>query len=248
MDNTLVLQKLINKLHYTGLLKEDGVYGPVTKRAYTKGIPFGIDKVESYEHKKSNTLNIKYVSQRIDYEASSRMCSVASMLTYMGFYGEELTIPFLDNWIDSNNDLKAIAKKNGWDWFITNERMEQITPIMVEVLKTWLNKDVYWGYLSIDKIKLLVKKGPVIAATNLVGRKTNNEKSGHYIVIIGQYDGNWIINDPWGMWENYYSTHDGEQVLIKESDLFSQWGVKSLFADNGKIGKEEDKSKFRVIY
>jgi len=255
MDNEILqLQKNINTINFTTTLVEDGIDGYNTQEALEAYYTYfkKLDIAALSRVVKDNRNRIKYITQRGPYKYSYRMCSIASTLMLLNLYSDvDMSIPILDNLIDNDNELIKWAAKYGLEHFIKSHKLEQVSTVIAKVLTKLTPSEYSFSlkYLSRSEISKYLENGhPLITSTRFPGRKTNNMKSGHYIVITAELlSGVYTIQDPWGMWENYYKhTADvnikGKDVTISGDILFGKWGSKTEYSDNGGC-----LNKFRTI-
>lgn len=255
----LELQQLFNKLNFTKTLVADGIKGVQTMNATDVFVKFfgNTNNLKGLVAEKELTnIPVQYLSQRGSYKYSSRMCSVACMLmieNYLNAKGGKIdmnSIIELDKEIDNDKDLKKWATNLKLKYYLENEKLEQISAVMAFKLEDKTGFSFGVEYKTIKEIKeLLVIGVPMIASTRFPGRKRNNKKAGHYVVINGSFGNNFSIMDPYGLWENNYTnTPDiktkGANVTIPSSELFGQWGCKTQKDD--KVGRKRD-DKYRVI-
>lgn len=253
------LQKLFNKLNFTTTLSEDGVLGRNTINAKSKfDVMFGNNNLTEglVAEKQLKMLPVPYLTQRGRYKYSSRMCSVSCVLMLSAYFNSknekliENDIISLDKEIDSSKSLKKWATSNKLDYYVKKQKLEQISSVMAHILTDKTDLKFSVGYKTESEIaNMLDAQIPMIVSVRFPGRKTNNKRSGHYIVLTGHFSGNFTVNDPYGLWEDFYSTTQdiktkGESITIPSKDLFGQWGCKTEKDD-----KTGDKSsvKYRVI-
>jgi len=273
-----LLQSKINELNFTTTLTEDGLMGLNTSSAIEKfktlsrnsdisednliDVLFMINRL--IDDISSRINHTGYLTQRTQYQYSSRMCNIACLLMLKNYYnktfqdGEYLQgvknaqqeIEELDKLIDKDKELRKWAEKRKLYYYINNNKLEQISKIIAIILSRDTDFTFDLSYLTINEIKAkLERKHPLIVSTRFPGRKHNNLNAGHYVVITGFFNNIFSINDPYGLWENYYrKTSDinkkGEKVVIHQDDLFGQWGCKSE-SDDKVYNKRTD--KYRII-
>ena len=253
------LQKRFNKLNFTTTLSEDGIMGNKTRKSVELFVDFfGYTKIidSLLEEKRLRNIPVQYITQRGTYKYSSRMCSVACILMVENYFNakgkkiDQSSIIELDKEIDNNENLREWATSKKLKYYIDNDKLEQVSAVMAFVLEEKTGFEFNVEYKTIEDIKALLVLGiPMIASTRFPGRKHNNMKAGHYIVLNGAMGNNYSIMDPYGMWENFYdATADvktkGENVVIPEKELFGTYGCKSQKDD--KVGKKRS-DKYRVI-
>lgn len=251
-EGTLKIQRAINQINGTHSLSEDGLNGSSTKKAlrFLKqhfSIGHQLSSLEKFlETKHLLTINVPYLTQRVNYKYAGRMCNIASLLMVSNYYNEksvidERSIAALDKEIDSDQALKKWAIKNGLRSFVNRQRLEQLSSVIARVLTEKTNQEFKFDYLSREEIDtLLQKKDPIIVSTQLIGYHAKKSGTGHYVVIIGRVQGGYIIHDPWGFYGDGYSRKQigdikrkGEQVLIPASILFGDYGIKTQKHDSG---------------
>lgn len=257
MDDVLKMQRIINQINATKTLVEDGKIGNNTELAKTFLKNFFKDIIEKsgfkglIDTKYESTLNVPYLTQRVDYKYAGRMCNIASLLMVSNYYNNnnvinESDISVLDKKIDTDKELGEWAVKNGLKSFIDRGRLEQLSSVIARVLTEETDHEFQFKYLSIEKIDSLIQnKHPIIVSTQLIGYFTKKSYTGHYVVIIGKIDGGYIIQDPWGFYGTGYSKRTiadikrkGERVLIPKSILFGNFGVKTQKYDSGSGSNE----------
>lgn len=153
-------------------------------------------------------INVPYASQwDISANLSKDDCGPACISMILNYYGENTNI----------NDVftKTGAKK---DSLISIAQMQT-------AIKSWGYESTYEiGKTWDDCRKLLNENTPVILLIHygpLSSRQDKNYSGGHFIVLTGEDNDCWLVNDP-DFWNGYRV--DGEQHRYLKNEMEMAWG------------------------
>jgi hypothetical protein len=262
------LQTGLNTINFIPDLETDGILGNLTSKAIQdftlwfnepKCDMFAINRV--LKRKNTNVIDVPYVTQRTSYKEFYRMCNLACVNMLLKYYGvNSYSIEALDHYVDTDQAIKMYATANLLTAGINSGKLEQYSSIIVLVLNTLLNKNITeeknkmkfkLDYLTQEQLfKKISDKKPIILGTKLSGFEKKDKTKGHYVVLVGQFEDYSIIHDPYGFYGKYNSLNadkKGAYVIIKNSDLFGDYGCKTAF-DEVDNTDSENKEKYRAIF
>lgn len=260
MVDVLKIQKQLNEINFTSRLTEDGIQGNNTNNAIERfKSQFGEVKFDGFALNrviKNKTNGIKhvvpYVTQLTGYKNQYRMCNLACVDMLLKSYGIlHYTSETLDYIVDNNTDIEEFAdKKFGKIPVAMQEKLEQYSQVLAYLTTLITGEDFTEQYLSISDIKNKLDNGiPLILATKLSGFESKNENAGHYVVCVGYFGDNFIINDPYGFYEKYHTSNQkvvGEKVVIHKDVIFGKFGCKTKYSETLKH-TDSDKYLYRCV-
>lgn len=174
--------------------------------------------------------NVQYADNP-NLTIASDGCALTSMAMILGFYGFKIDPPGLNDWMNQNDGF-AYDSYTGYHDYVKWDVIPRFTN----------DKVTYVSNSSIDEE--LSKGFPVIAEVN------HSSIPMHFVVIVGQENGDYIINDPLGgvrttMSEQGYTIQEGKfyEGPLKPSAkiqirAFNVDDIEEVFVDDQEVIRE----------